>query len=452
LSDPDDPRGSERNRPVLVLHRGEGTRKGKASLQLRDADGNGCEIRLPPRLARLLRVLAKAEPGDRDASEESPGYHSAEKIAELMTEQLGRPIFAETVVHYVLLIRKHIRAAARRWPHAARYASTTRGLIQTAPRPRRGYRLDPAGVDIVVKDPSSLREREASPDAASNDERSASRSVTHPLPSRSEALPRGESAINDSSARADRTQAAGDTHLAFGATDTAPAAARDRPERNVTTHPHRTAADAEGTQVSGGVHDHAATDWRLLVEPLDSAAARDASELAQIELSGELAILDVDALRADPASALVSSPQGSGLELEPVRMEGRDVLLLAVAPDAAERSRVRVNGLPAPRLSVLDLADEVLVDATTLHVTRYHSAQVGPPPPELIGEECQVCRVVIKESSQVLVHPPCGRPLHHEPEGTPESKPRLCTSYPSCPHCLKSIRLVSEFAYLPVLS
>jgi hypothetical protein len=217
----------------------------------------------------------------------------------------------------------------------------------------------------------------------------------------------------------------------------------------VTTLPQPTAAHAEETQTSGGAR--AASDWRLLVEPLDSAAARDASELAQIELSGELTVLDVDALRGDPAGAHASDPQGSGLELESVRMEGRDVLLLAVAPDAAERSRVRVNGLPAPRLSVLDLADEVHVDATALHVTRYHSAQVGPPPPELIGQECEVCRVVIVESSQVLVHPPCGRPLHHEPEGTPESEPRVCTSFPSCPHCLKPIRLESEFAYLPAL-
>jgi hypothetical protein len=221
---------------------------------------------------------------------------------------------------------------------------------------------------------------------------------------------------------------------------------------DVATMPPQAAAASEatlrvGAEASGS--PRAATDWRLLVEPLNDKAVRDPHRLAQIELSGGVGVLDVDALEGDRTTALTRDPQGTRLEFESVRMDGRDVLLLAIAPG---QRRVRVNGSAAPRLSVVAVGDEIHVEATAFHVTRYYDAKVGPPPPELVGQECALCRVVIEESSKVLVHPRCGRPLHHEPDPSGGGEPRECTSCGICPACLKPIRLEPGFAFLPELS
>jgi hypothetical protein len=78
-------------------------------------------------------------------------------------------------------------------------------------------------------------------------------------------------------------------------------------------------------------------------------------------------------------------------------------------------SRVRVNGQPAPAITMLRLADQIeLGDGTVLHVSIHHRPLLGPPPARLIGKSCPVCLVPFESTTRVYVCPYCESAMHLE--------------------------------------
>jgi hypothetical protein len=118
--------------------------------------------------------------------------------------------------------------------------------------------------------------------------------------------------------------------------------------------------------------------------------------------------------------------------------------LLMLTPPSLE---VRLNGLPAPRVAVLAVGDQIQLPEAVLHVTKHRSVALGPPSAALVGKTCGVCRGVFDERTVVLVHD-CGAALHLEPESKPAGE-RLECALLGCPDCGKPVSLESGFSYLP---
>jgi hypothetical protein len=192
------------------------------------------------------------------------------------------------------------------------------------------------------------------------------------------------------------------------------------------------------------------SDFRFLVEPLTDGAERrrDAAELLDLQIGAGVCALDVDSVAGVPrleASRRDRLPSPRALQLEAVSVE-RGPALLVITPPEVE---VRVNGGPAPRVAVLEVGDQVQLEETLLHVTRFRHFEVGPPSTELVGRKCGVCLMTIDEHTQVYVHD-CGQVLHLEPESKPAEE-RLECALMGCPTCDGPVSLESGFTYLPDL-
>jgi hypothetical protein len=85
-----------------------------------------------------------------------------------------------------------------------------------------------------------------------------------------------------------------------------------------------------------------------------------------------------------------------------------------------------------------------------LHLTRYREFAVVPPPPELVGRRCGVCRVPFDESTWIFVHD-CGEAMHLEPESKPADERLECAALGACPRCDEPLEFESGFLYYPEL-
>jgi len=149
---------------------------------------------------------------------------------------------------------------------------------------------------------------------------------------------------------------------------------------------------------------------------------------------------------ADAVLRLVpeSSPAATGaLLLELVRQREQPLRLLAVADDAGS---LRVNGQAAPRVAVLRENDVVQWGPEVSFVVEFvrHSV-VGPPPPELVGRPCPICRVPF--SAAALTYGcVCGTRLHCEAR---EDRLQCAQRSRICPSCRKPVVLEANGAALP---
>lgn len=189
------------------------------------------------------------------------------------------------------------------------------------------------------------------------------------------------------------------------------------------------------------------TSLRLLVEPLDGEATpRDAQSLPCVEVVSSVRALDVATFAEHPELARPTEAHATALRLEAVALERGPALLVVTPPEAD----VRINGLRAPLVSVLDVGDQIRIPHAVLHVTRFREPEVGAPPAGLVGRKCGVCLVAVDEAATVLVHD-CGAPLHLEPDATPEERRLQCALLGDCPTCQAPVSLDAGFVWLPEL-
>jgi hypothetical protein len=198
-------------------------------------------------------------------------------------------------------------------------------------------------------------------------------------------------------------------------------------------------------------HSDRLPDLRFLVEPTDEGNGQrlDAAELVDVAVGRGVRSLDLESFASKPR--LLAARRGRGLnshtlQFEPLSVDKRPVLLMLTPPGV----EVRVNGQPSPRVAVLTVGDQVQIEDTTLHLTRYRKFEVGPPSPELLGRPCGICRVQFDEHTRVYVHD-CGEPMHLEPESKPVEKRLECALLPVCLNCEQPISMQSGFTYLPEL-
>jgi hypothetical protein len=139
-----------------------------------------------------------------------------------------------------------------------------------------------------------------------------------------------------------------------------------------------------------------------------------------------------------------SKPGSIVAGLEPVAYDRQFHVLMLTPPGQS----VRVNGLPAPRATVLHVTDLIEWDGSTvLHLSLHHQPHLGTPRPEDVGSECLVCRARITEQTVVLVCVHCGLPLHCETTG---NSPLECARVSSeCPRCRQELVMKEGYAYVP---
>jgi hypothetical protein len=110
---------------------------------------------------------------------------------------------------------------------------------------------------------------------------------------------------------------------------------------------------------------------------------------------------------------------------------------------------VRVNGLPAPRFSLLKEQDTLQLDGDyVLHVTIFRRPVIGPPPASWFGKECPVCNVPFKSSSRCYVCF-CGGVVHYEISGENPLECAQMRARSGCPACNRPVVLEPGYSYLP---
>lgn len=197
---------------------------------------------------------------------------------------------------------------------------------------------------------------------------------------------------------------------------------------------------------------HKVAEYRLFVEaPSDGGPPpRDAEALPNLVCSDGALALDVATLCCDDPQLAPVQPdaaeQAGVLRFETLQSERGDALLM-ITPHGLD---TRVNGLPAPRVAILEVADQIQVADGVLHVTRFRTACVGPPAPEHLGRKCPICSVEIAADTRVAQHE-CGAVLHaEEPGSKPEADLLQCASF-VCTNCDKPVSITTGFTYTPDL-
>ena len=182
--------------------------------------------------------------------------------------------------------------------------------------------------------------------------------------------------------------------------------------------------------------------FRLVVEAALDGVARTTAEGLEVlalgagvstvalDQGGAPEILDGDA----PAQA------GAMFQLEPVELE-RCPTLVMLAPRS---SPVRVNGGPAPPLSLLEVGDVIELGDVLLHVSWQRTPQVGPVAERLVGKPCPVCRTPIEATAICLLHD-CGSALHLESE----EDGLKCALLGDCASCGRPVSLDEGLSYVP---
>ena len=178
------------------------------------------------------------------------------------------------------------------------------------------------------------------------------------------------------------------------------------------------------------------------------AAAAHPRVLSTVRVPGDLSYLHTGA----SAESLVTRTGSHGdLMIEP-RPDGPHPRLLLLTPDGA--AAPTVNGHGVPRVCLLRIGDQLLLDdGRLLHVTAHSTPRIGPPTEQQIGALCPVCRTPIKKKHVRVFTCTCGSVVHYDdPADTTNDNCLECATIPGeCLVCHHPIRLVGGFEYVPDL-
>ena len=170
--------------------------------------------------------------------------------------------------------------------------------------------------------------------------------------------------------------------------------------------------------------------------------------LETVRVPDDVSYLDTGAT----AESLVTLTGSDGdLMIEPLP-DGPHPRLLLLTPQGA--AAPTVNGHGAPRVCLLRVGDQVLLDdGRLLHVTAYSTPMIGPPTEQQIGARCPVCRTPITKKNARVFTCPCGSVMHHDdPADTPSDICLECATISSeCLACHQQICLSGGFQYVPDL-
>jgi hypothetical protein len=112
---------------------------------------------------------------------------------------------------------------------------------------------------------------------------------------------------------------------------------------------------------------------------------------------------------------------------------------------------LRVNGQPAPRVTMLKERDVVQLGANlVLHVAIFHRPNFGAPEPQAIGRQCPVCGLPFDATSRCL-RCQCGTHLHCE-EGFAGALECARMLRSGCPSCHRALVLTPGFSSFPEVS
>jgi hypothetical protein len=195
---------------------------------------------------------------------------------------------------------------------------------------------------------------------------------------------------------------------------------------------------------------HNTTRLDLAVEPVGGNACKPgAAALRVLALERLTPDTTVRTLRVDVEPEQLKFCVGAhaprmnprDLAFEPLTLDGRASLLL----QCPSGSRVRVNGSPAGRLSVLFEGDQLQLEDAVLHVVKFVEFHVGPPSGEQIGRICGVCRAPIGAgpvgciegaSTYSSIHPEGCRPMR---ASSRISSASAASRKPSCTACAVAV-------------
>ena len=170
--------------------------------------------------------------------------------------------------------------------------------------------------------------------------------------------------------------------------------------------------------------------------------------LETVRLPDEVSYLHPDAA----PTALVTDTSSTGdLVIEPLA-DGPQPRLLLLTPEGT--ATPTVNGRRAPRVALLRVGDQLLLNAQRIaHVTAYITPIIGPATKEQAKKRCPVCRTHVKENARVFTCP-CAALYHHDDPAHAAAKDCLeCATLPAkCTVCDLPICLRGGFQYVPDVS
>ncbi len=169
--------------------------------------------------------------------------------------------------------------------------------------------------------------------------------------------------------------------------------------------------------------------------------------LETVRLPGDVSYLHTG---ASPESLVTPTASNGALMIEPLP-DGPHPRLLLLTPNGA--AAPTVNGHGAPRVCLLRVGDQLLLDdGRLLHVTAYSTPMIGPPTEQQIGgPPCPVCRTPILKKNARVFTCPCGSVAHFDdPADTAHDACLECATIPSeCLVCKEPISLCGGFRYVP---
>jgi hypothetical protein len=175
---------------------------------------------------------------------------------------------------------------------------------------------------------------------------------------------------------------------------------------------------------------------RLASEPGEGQSA--GSSPPPLVLAGGPARLEVDPAGRPRLIPVPAEGHHAAHLVEPIIARGPQPRLLLISPPGAP---TRVNGLPAPPVTVLGPGDEFHVaPSCSFTVAIYHRPYHGAVPPELTDVACPVCTIPLRPGDRCLVCL-CGAPLHAAEDETVAGALACARMASACPRCQQPLRL-----------
>jgi len=183
-------------------------------------------------------------------------------------------------------------------------------------------------------------------------------------------------------------------------------------------------------------------EFHLLADRVGAPTAGVPQQPLAAVLPEQPAQLRVDANHSPTAMVLDESAAPVGPIVQPLwSAQPPRLLFLAEGHDA-----VRVNGVPAPRVTLLREGDHVQWnEEVAFQVAIFRRPRIGAPEAGQIGKPCPVCTLPVAESTRVYVCAHCGTAMHcEEIEGGFE-----CARLRSECTCGRPINFHAGYAQLP---